>query len=92
MMEQKSVVVTGATSFLGRYIIQELCAKGCIVYAIIRPESKWKDQFKSCKNVITVLANMGDIEKWRPDIPRADWFIHLGWDGPGAAGRTLRIL
>ncbi len=83
----RSFVITGATSFLGRYITRELCARGYRVYAIVRPESPYRDLFQSESCVVTVSANMGDTEAWLPMIPAADGFVHFGWDGIGSVGR-----
>lgn len=82
------VVVTGATSFLGRYLVEELKNKGVRVYAIIRPTSAHARLFEGDPQVVTVLANMDDVDLWQERIGSADAFIHLGWDGIGAAGRS----
>lgn len=82
------VIVTGATSFLGRYIVSELESRGAEVYAIIRPESKSKMLFENNPSVTTVLTNMDNVEEWKKTIVSADYFIHLGWDGIGADGRA----
>ncbi|MBT6491981.1 MAG: NAD-dependent epimerase/dehydratase family protein, partial [Deltaproteobacteria bacterium] len=37
-----SVFITGATGFIGRYVLRNLLDHGCIVFALIRPESKAK--------------------------------------------------
>lgn len=82
------VVITGATSFLGRYVVNSLKTRGCQVYAIIRPTSKNVDAYSGDTNVITILYEMGDVDGWTAKIGRADYFIHLGWDGIAAQGRA----
>lgn len=81
-------VVTGATSFLGSHVVEQLCRQGARVYAVIRPESPSRDRFRGMKNVVTVLAGMGEPEQWVPKIGSAAHFIHFGWDGPGNQGRA----
>lgn len=84
----KKAVVTGATSFLGRYLVRELCARGYAVSAIIRPTSKSIGVFEGQVGVTTVPHDMDDVEGWCAAIGGADVFFHLGWDGIGAAGRS----
>lgn len=84
----KRVVVTGATSFLGRYIIDELRASGCQIFAIIRPTSKNANIFKQYSDVETLFYEMADADSWSKAIGTADYFMHLGWDGIGAQGRA----
>lgn len=83
----KTVVVTGATSFLGVHII-DLLKNDFFVYAIIRPQSKSIDKFKNIKNVKVIIADMSDTERWKKEISHADFFLHLGWDGVGTEGRS----
>ena len=82
------VVMTGATSFLGKYLIDELGNRGMEVLAIIRPDSRKKDMYQNVSHVRTVLVDMDDVERWKNEIGNADYFMHLGWDGVGAAGRA----
>lgn len=81
-------VVTGATSFLGGYVVRELCRSGARVCVIVRPESAARDKFHGMKNVKTVLADMGQKEQWVPEIGSASHFMHFGWDGIGNQGRA----
>ncbi len=82
------IVITGATSFLGRYLINELKKRNVQIYAIIRPTSAHAHMFDGDPSVISVLKNMDDVEGWSQEIGAADGFLHLGWDGVGAAGRS----
>ncbi len=84
----KRVIITGATSFLGKYIVNELVRRKIHVYAIIRPESKNKDMYENHPLVDTVLTNMDQVDIWMKKISKADAFLHLGWDGIGAKGRA----
>ena len=83
-----NVVVTGATSFLGRNLVNELVNSDVHVYAIVRPTSAGVHLFDNLQHVTTVLANMDDVQCWQNEIEKADYFFHLGWDGVGAEGRS----
>ena len=83
-----TVVITGGTSFLGKYIVNALREKNCRVIAIIRPTSKHIHVFDSYPNVKTLLYEMDDTDNWIKAIGKADYFLHLGWDGIGATGRA----
>ncbi len=83
-----SYIVTGATSFIGKYLISNLCRQSTHIYAIIRPSSPSRQYFLHMPNVTTVLADMGDTETWKQCIEKADYFFHLGWDGVGDEGRA----
>ena len=42
MVTTTSVFITGATGFIGRYVLRNLLDRGRTVFALIRPESKAK--------------------------------------------------
>ncbi len=84
----KRVVITGATSFLGKAIIAQLLEQNCRVFALIRPSSMFSDLFFNVSGVTTVLAEMGNTDEWVPVINNADCFLHFGWDGRGPEGRA----
>lgn len=82
------VVMTGATSFLGHYLVNELEHRNAEVLAIIRPDSRKQDMYADCPHVRTILVDMDNVNTWVEAIGTADYFLHLGWDGVGAAGRA----
>lgn len=82
------VVLTGATSFLGRYLVNELGRRNAEVLAIIRPNSSKRDMYTKYPHVRTILIDMDDTDAWIEAIGSADYFLHLGWDGVGASGRS----
>lgn len=84
----RKIVITGATSFLGRHLVAELKKRDVQIYAIIRPTSAHAHLFDGDPSVTTVLKNMDDVYGWCQQIGYADGFLHLGWDGVGAAGRS----
>lgn len=87
-MPEKKVVITGATSFLGKSMAAELRSQGYSVTAIVRPQSKNTSVLQALDGVRVVRAEMGERAYWTKEIRAADWFVHFGWDGIGAAGRA----
>lgn len=88
-MMPTTAVLTGATSFLGRYLAAELVRNDVQVYAIIRPTSGGIESFRAAvPKAAVILAEMGQPELWMQHIQHANWFFHLGWDGIGAKGRA----
>lgn len=84
----KRAVVTGATSFVGQYLLAELARRGVESYAIVRPNSAKAGDLRGAANTRLLLADMADTGRWLPEVDHADWFFHLGWDGAGAQGRA----
>lgn len=94
------VIVTGATSFIGRAVIGELIARGCHVYAVIRPDSPSLGEFRGLSSVTVIERRLQDIEGMElPLYPAAEekgsppyqeslrYWLHLGWEGAGSANR-----
>lgn len=98
------VIVTGATSFLGSHAVKSLIDQGYEVCALIRPNSAGRknlvlDEEKDKLLEITEceLSDLKQLvktpnilgQKWAHEIGKADYWLHLGWDGSGSANRTL---
>ncbi len=84
----KRVVVTGATSFIGQHLVEELTKKGYKVYAVVRPSSPKRHIFDHNMYVDVLIEDIKAICNLTKKINKADYFIHLGWDGIGASGRS----
>ncbi len=77
-------IVTGASGFIGRYIVEELDSAGYDVIAVVRTlESKEKVlfQFPELKNTSFVLCKDMNFDVLANSIDEADYFFHLAWSG-----------
>lgn len=84
------VVVTGATSFIGKAVIKELERRDCQVFAVVRPDSPGRKTFQE-NSALTILdCDLKDIRNLYMD-PKlegyGDAWLHLGWEGAGSANR-----
>jgi nucleoside-diphosphate-sugar epimerase len=90
----KTVIVTGATSFIGVHIIKEYLKNNCPVIAVVRPNSKNLDRLPK-NNLLTVIEiNMEKIGTLIEKIERnkIDIFYHLAWEGVRIPYRDDKIL
>ncbi len=81
------ILLTGATSFIGRHLAAELVNRKNEVYVLVRPDSKNKD---SCdfKRMTVIKQDMNSIEELEYNrFPNIDVCIHLAWAGKGIEGR-----
>ena len=83
-----SVAVTGASSFLGQYVVRELLSRNILVKALIRPKSTAAHLYDRCIGVTVIHEDMVAVDQWLPQMGQCDYFLHLGWDGVGAVGRS----
>ena len=78
----KTIVVTGATSFIGMHLIEELVKTGDRIVAVIRPNSSNKEKLLRRYPALTCaeadLAHMQELTRW---LDRVDVCYHLAWDG-----------
>ena len=81
------VVVTGATSFLGRNAVESLLNNGYEVYALVRKSSKNPLILKN-DNLNYIYSSLDEIESIYDHISQADIFIHFAWAGSGSVGRN----
>lgn len=90
------VIVTGATSFIGRYILEELLSRECEVYAVMRKGrslAEWKESLSSRAGWLhPVFLNMDEYGSMDEMVPRGtyDAMIHLAWAGTRGAARNDR--
>ena len=90
------IVVTGATSFIGRAVVEELLEKRHQVFAAVRPDSAGRGELETMQREtgrqLTVLpvdlSACGTLDRHPALEGRADLWLHLGWEGSGSANRT----
>lgn len=80
-------VLTGATSFLGKALIELLLSRGESVVAVCRPKLLMENQFPD--NTLVILSEMFDYCKLNKWIESADVFINLAWMGTSHDGRDI---
>jgi nucleoside-diphosphate-sugar epimerase len=89
----KKIIITGATSFLGRNVINGLLKDDCLIYALCRPNSSSVEILPENEKLNIVYGSLADMETVLvADIKKADVFIHFAWDGSGRQGRADEIV
>ena len=77
-----SFVITGATSFIGSYLVRALAGSNYQIYAVIRPNSANKSLLPEVSNVKIIELDMNDYYKLGEAIGQpCDFFVHLAWNG-----------
>lgn len=87
-----NAVVTGATSFLGRALVDRLLVDGNNVFAVVRPGSKNRNSLKSERSGLMIiereLEELHELDQVITEPCQA--FYHFGWDGSGSENRLKR--
>lgn len=86
------VVLTGATSYLGKYLISELIKKNYFVYAVVKKNSEKKLDIKNANHSIIEcsLENMNNLSSLIAKDCFA--FFHFAWNGTRGETRNDEIL
>ncbi len=79
----KKVVISGATSFLGRNTAENLLSKGYFVYALARKNSPNASKLVKNEKLKVVEFDFESLDQVRDEIDRADVFINFAWDSSG---------
>ena len=87
-----NVVVTGATSFLGRAVANRLLKQGSRVYAVVRPGSENLRYLPSNQDGLVIIEReLGELDTLDQVIDEpCQAFYHFGWDGSGSENRMKR--
>jgi len=90
----KDVMVTGATSFIGLYLVKELLSSGCKVTAVVRKNSNNLSKLPTHDNLSIVLADLWDRDYIKNMVNNKtfDVFYHLAWGGIRAPERDNIVL
>lgn len=79
----KTIIVTGATSFIGVHLIKEYLNHDCKVIAVVRPNSRNLNRLPKSKNLQIIESDMEKIETIKEKVKdiKLDVFYHLAWEG-----------
>jgi UDP-glucose 4-epimerase len=78
----KTAVVTGASGFIGSYLVRELAAGGYRVYAVVRPGTQNLSRLEGVESVSVTECDLRDIGRLPKLVSgHADYFFHLAWAG-----------
>lgn len=80
----KKALVTGATGFIGQWVVNELLSQGVFVYAIVRSEDKAKRVFADKNNLVILTWEL--INNLMSE--EIDVCYHFAWQG--VSGDDLR--
>ena len=87
----KNAIVTGATGFIGRWLVSELLQRGISVTAVVRPKSKNLYFLPDVTGVKIVECSMecyGLLGEKLPPCDVESIFYHLAWDGVSGTKRA----
>lgn len=87
-----NVVVTGATSFLGRALVDQLLTEKNQVFAVIRPGSKNMGSLAAEREgLVRIEGHLEELHEINQVIHEpCQAFYHFGWDGSGSENRMKR--
>lgn len=81
-MENKNIIITGATSFIAVELIKKLVQNNYNVYAIVRPNSININRIPRHENIQIIELDMRDIEQiLNMNIPQVYACFHFAWEG-----------
>lgn len=83
----KTVVLTGATSFLGRNLLKGLLKNDYKVYALVRHDSPTVNKIPQDGNLKIIYGSLENLEIINDYVGEADYFIHFAWEGADSLGR-----
>lgn len=79
----KTIIVTGATSFIGVHIIKEYLNHDCKVIAVVRQNSRNLNRLPKSEKLQIIESDMENIEIIKEQVKdiKLDVFYHLAWEG-----------
>lgn len=86
----KKAIVTGATGFVGSWLVKELVSQGVEVIAIVRDDKSEISALRQYDNVRFVICSLDNL----PNLPSLvldediDVFYHLAWAGTSGMARA----
>ena len=88
----KTYVITGATSFIGSWLVRHLLGEGNRVIAVVRSRPKAVSMLGDHEQLQVVEADMDAYGRLPGKIRRADVFVHFAWAGTGHDGRDVEAV
>lgn len=79
----KKAIVTGATGFIGSYVVKELISRDIFVYAVVRKNTKNLRSLPASSKIKIVECDLENIKNL-PDMIKdkdIDVFYHFAWQG-----------
>ncbi|EMN6211637.1 NAD(P)-dependent oxidoreductase [Vibrio vulnificus] len=77
----KTIVITGASGFVGKALCKKLLSEGNRIIAVVRKAESLKE-FSDEANLIVIEASLSDYKTLEhASIQEAEVFYHIAWDG-----------
>ncbi len=78
----KKAIVTGASGFIGSYLVKELVENNYEVLAIVRENTSNMNRLKDFSNIEIVNCNLDNLNIINETTNKTyDYFFHFAWDG-----------
>jgi dTDP-6-deoxy-L-talose 4-dehydrogenase (NAD+) len=80
-LKKKSILITGATGFVGRPVLRSLLHQNIIIKVIVRKKSLNKIPF--CNKIIPVITKnifKESVNWWKKHLKGVDIIVHLAWN------------
>lgn len=90
----KNAIITGATSFIGIHLINELLVNGYFVTAVVRPHSINIVRLPINNKIKVIELDMNDISLLPNKVEEKQYevFYHLAWEGARVPYRDDKLL
>lgn len=76
------IVVTGATGFVGQWLVNELLDQNDDVTILVRNKERIPKKWKGCVHMVeAAMEQASGLDKKEFPCGEADIFIHLAWAG-----------
>ena len=84
----KKVIITGASGFVGSYLVNEFLSNGYEVTAVVRNEKSDVSAFQKKENINIVYCELKDIQTLKEKLSgQYDYFLHFAWESSAGQGR-----